>query len=177
MEKMTIRELTRDEIEGVWTIDRREVVDHVYYLRDGQLVLNAEHYDMKGWPAGETELYTPILSDCFNHGGTFYGMFQDATLIAAAVLESKFIGKNKDQLQLKFLHVGWGQRKTGLGRTLFEMAVEKARSLGAGRLYISATPSQNTVDFYLHLGCEVTKELDEELFELEPDDIHLEYQL
>ena len=60
---------------------------------------------------------------------------------------------------------------------LFEKAVERARQLGAKQLYISATPSENTVNFYRNLGCKVTSEIDPELFELEPEDIHLEYTL
>jgi N-acetylglutamate synthase-like GNAT family acetyltransferase len=33
----------------------------------------------------------------------------------------------------------------GLGSALFEKAVARARELGARRLYISSTPSENTV--------------------------------
>lgn len=174
---MMIRELARDEIESVWDIDRREITENVYYLREGTLVLEAEYYDMSGWPPGEPELYTPILYDCFDRGGTFYSAFEGSKMVGAVVLESKFIGQDRDQLQLKFLHVSNGYRKKGLGRTLFEKAVERARELGARRLYISATPSENTVNFYLHLGCEVTREVDQKLFDLEPEDIHLEYEI
>ena len=110
-------------------------------------------------------------------GGTFCGAFENSKLIGVVVLESKFIGRNGDQLQLKFLHVSRSYRKRGLGSILFEKAVEKAREMNAKRLYISATPSENTVDFYMHLGCVVTKEVDQELFELEPEDIHLEYRV
>jgi hypothetical protein len=49
--------------------------------------------------------------------------------------------------------------------------------MGARRLYISATPSENTVGFYTHLGCVITREVDPALFELEPEDIHLEYAI
>jgi len=56
-------------------------------------------------------------------------------------------------------------------------AAAKAKELGAKRLYISATPSENTVNFYRYLGCVVTGEIDQELFDLEPDDIHLEYTI
>ncbi len=171
------RKLARDEIETVWEIDRSEVIENVYYLRDGALVLEPEYYDMKGWPPGEAALSTPLLCDCFDRGETFYGAFNDAEMAGAVVLESRFIGEAKDRLQLKFLHVGSGHRKRGLGKTLFERAVERAKALGARSLYISATPSENTVNFYLHLGCEVTGEVDRELFELEPEDIHLEYRI
>jgi len=174
---MIIQELTRKQVEQIWSIDRREVIDHVYYLQDGKLVLKPEHYDMQGWPPGEPEKYTPILYDCFDRGGTFYGAFEDSRLVGVAVLESRFIGQHKDQLQLTFLHVSHSHRKTGLGRRLFEHAAEKARRMHARKLYISATPSENTVNFYLHLGCVVTREVDPQLFALEPEDIHLEYAL
>jgi predicted N-acetyltransferase YhbS len=87
------------------------------------------------------------------------------------------MGQDRDQLQLVFLHVSHDYRKRGLGRRLFEQAVERARELMAEWLYISATPSQNTVDFYLHLGCEVAEEVDEALYALEPEDIHMVYRI
>lgn len=174
---MRIRKLNRQEIQNVWSIDRSEVVENVYYHNNGQLILKPEHYDMKGWPPGEPEHYGPILLDCYDHGGTFYGAFDGYTLVGAAILESRFIGREGDQLQLKFLHVSKSHRQTGLGRMLFQKAVSRARELGARRLYISSTPCENTMQFYLRLGCRVTEDVDDELFELEPDDIHLEFDI
>ena len=175
---MIIRALQRDEIPLIWKIDRREVIENVYYLRDGKLVLEPEHYDMTGWPPDETEHYTPILIDCFDRGGFFWGAFDDdGRIIGISVLESKFIGSNHDTLQLKFLHVSHGVRKQGLGTKLFHLAAEKAKSLGARKLYISATPSKNTINYYMRLGCIPATEIDPELFALEPEDIHLEYRI
>jgi predicted N-acetyltransferase YhbS len=115
--------------------------------------------------------------DCFERGGHFWGAFDGETLIGVAVLESKFIGSKKDTLQLKFLHASSGYRKQGLGRKLFFVAAEQAKSMGAGKMYISSTPSENTVHFYFHLGCQLAEEVDPELFAFEPEDIHLEYRL
>jgi predicted N-acetyltransferase YhbS len=172
-----IRELERREIRDVWSIDRAEVIERIYYRDGNQLVLKPEHYDMKGWPPGEPELYGPILLDCFDRGGSFYGAFRGEKLVGAAVLESRFIGREKDQLQLKFLHVSRRHRRAGLGCTLFGKAVEKARTLGARRLYVSSTPSENTVRFYLRRGCRVTDDVNPALFGLEPEDIHLEFKI
>lgn len=172
---MNIRFLERDEIPLIWQIDRREIIQNIYYLHNGELVLVPEHYDMQGWPPGEEEHYTPILLDCFDSGGTFWGAFDGEKLVGAAILESKFIGSNRDTLQLKFLHVSRGQRKQGLGTKLFHLAVEYARSCGAKKLYISATPSENTINYYRKSGCVPATEIDPELFALEPEDIHLEY--
>jgi predicted N-acetyltransferase YhbS len=168
------RELLREEIEQVWNIDRSEVIENIYHFENGTLVLRPQHYDVPGWPPGEAEKYTPILLDCLDRGGWFYGAFDQAKLIGIVVLESKRIGQHKDQLQLKFLHVSSSYRNRGLGTHLFELARAAAFERGARRLYISATPSMNTVNFYLRLGCTVTAEPDPELVELEPEDIHLE---
>ncbi len=175
MTEPLIRELTRSEVEDVWRIDRSEAVDGVYYLEEGALVLKPEHHDVRGWPPSDIETYTPILIDCFERGGTFHGAFEGGEMIGVAVLESRFIGRGSDRLQLKFLHVSRASRSRGLGRTLFERSAAKAKDMGARMLYISSTPSENTVRFYLNLGCRVAEEVDPDLFELEPEDIHFEY--
>ena len=97
--------------------------------------------------------------------------------MGAAILERKFIGSQQDTLQLKFLHVSRAYRKQRIASTLFKLAVEKAKELGAKKLYISATPSEHTVNYYMRLGCAIATELDLELFALEPEDIHLEYEI
>ena len=174
---MNIRLLQGDEIPLIWQIDRRETVKNIYVLQDGKLVLKSDYFDIQSWRPGEAELYTPILLDCYDRGGTFWGAFENDQLVGVAILESKFTRSKQDTLQLKFLHVSRDFRKQGLGLTLFNMAVEKAKALGAKKLYISATPSENTINYYVRLGCVPTTEIDPELFALEPEDIHLEYMI
>ncbi|HET9587709.1 MAG TPA: GNAT family N-acetyltransferase [Anaerolineales bacterium] len=174
---INIRFLQREEIPLVWQIDRREIVENIYYLQNGKLVLKPDYFDIQGWPPGGPEQYTPILLDCYDRGGTFWGAFENDALVGVAILESKFIGAQQDTLQLKFLHVSREYRRQRLGMTLFNMAVKRARTLGAKRLYISATPSENTVNYYLRLGCVLASEIDPGLFALEPEDIHLEYAI
>ena len=174
---MNIRLLQREEIPLLWQIDRRELVENIYYLEDGKFLLKPDYFDIQGWPPGEAELYTPRLLDCYDRGGTFWGVFEKDLLVGAAILESKFIGSQHDTLQLKFLHVSHDYRKRGIASTLFNLAVEKAKELEAKKLYISATPSEHTINYYMRLGCVLAKEVDPELFALEPEDIHLEYEL
>ena len=174
---MKIRLLSRAEIPYIWQIDRSEIIDSIYHLRDGKLVLEHKHQDMHGWPSGDPDHYKPFLMDCFDRGGYFWGAFEGELLVGTVVLENRFIGRAKDTLQIKFLHVGRASRNLGLGKKLFMLAAEKAVELGAKKMYVSATPSVNTVNFYMRLGCILATEIDQELFELEPEDIHLEYGL
>jgi len=171
---MLDRLLTREEIPLVWTIDRSEVIERVYRLEDGHLVLRPDYFDVRDWPPGEPEALTPLLYECLDRGGVFYAVFDLARLVGVVVVDAKFLGPNRDLLQLKFLHVSRDYRGKGLGARLFGKARQIARERGARGLYVSATPSQNTIDFYRRLGCTVTPVPDPELFALEPEDIHLE---
>lgn len=174
---MNIRFLQRDEIPLIWQIDRREIIENTYSLQNNKLVLKPDYFNMQGWPPGEAEHNTPLLLDCYDRGGMFWGVFENEQLVGVAILESDFIGSKRDTLQLKFLHVSRDYRRCGLGSTLFKMAVEEAKARGAKKLYISATPSENTINYYSRLGCVPATEIDDELFALEPEDIHLEYMI
>jgi predicted N-acetyltransferase YhbS len=88
---ITGRDLLREEIERVWNIDRSEVIDNVYHLENGALVLKPQHIDVRGWPPGEAEKYTPILLDCFDRGGWFHGLFDQAELVGAVVVDNRRI--------------------------------------------------------------------------------------
>lgn len=171
------RMLTRSEVIRVREIDRREVIEAVYYVVDGELVLRPEHYDMQGWPPGEMEKSIAWLLEMFDRGAWFRGVFDGERMVAVAALDNKFIGAPPDMLQLAFLHVSRDYRGRGLGRDLFHAAAAEARSRGARRMYVSATPSEHTINFYLALGCTLSPAPDPALFAIEPDDLHLEYAL
>ncbi|HUE99458.1 MAG TPA: hypothetical protein VMN99_09400 [Anaerolineales bacterium] len=47
---MNIRLFQRDEIPLIWQIDRREIVENIYSLQEGGLVLKTDYFDIQGWP-------------------------------------------------------------------------------------------------------------------------------
>ena len=172
-----MRPLTRDEVELIWTIDRSEVHHYTYELREGQLVRVPNYFEVPGWRSDAAAKETPGLLDCFDRGGTFVGVFDAEALIGMSVLESARVGRGRDQMQLAYLYVSRTYRGRGVGMRLFEAAVSFARDAGAKALYVSAAPTENTVDFYLNRGCVLAPEPDPALLAAEPDDIHLVYPL
>ena len=88
---------------------------------------------------------------------------------------SRWAGRRSNQLA--YLYVSRAYRGRGVGVQLFDAAVSFAREAGANGLYVSATPTENTVDFYLNRGCVLAPEPDPRLLAAEPDDIHLLYPL
>lgn len=172
-----MRLLTRDEVELIWTIDRSEVHHYTYELRESKLVRVPNYFEVPGWRPDAAAKETPVLLDRFDRGGTFVGVFNAEALIGISVLESARVGRGRDQMQLAYLYVSRTYRGRGVGMQLFEAAVSLAREAGAKALYISAAPTENTVDFYLNRGCVLAPEPDPALLAAEPDDIHLVYLL
>lgn len=176
---MEYRELKKDELPRLREVDRSEVIDKIYYYREGELVLKDEHYDVSYdyWVKHSENDILPRLKGIYDSGGKFFGAFDGPKMVGLAGLENEFIGKKRDQLNMVILHVGNAHRKKGVGEHLMNLVIDKAREMGAKKLYVSATPSENTVHFYLNRGCKVTNDVDKKLFELEPDDIHMELEL
>jgi predicted N-acetyltransferase YhbS len=75
--------------------------------------------------------------------------------------------------QLAFLHVSEASRATGIGRRLSDELDLIARDGGHTGIVVSATPSENTVRFYINRGYELMAQALPELYELEPEDVHM----
>ena len=174
---MKFRSIERNELEKIRNMDRGEQVEQIYHYKNSKLILVDENYEIYGWDPDNLKNIISNLYRLYDRNGTFIGAFGNKNMVGIVALELNFIGKDNDTLQLDFLHVDRKYRKKGIGKSLLEMAAKRAKYLGAKKLYISATPSKNTIQFYLHNGCRLTEDLNKELYELEPDDIHLELDL
>jgi GNAT superfamily N-acetyltransferase len=166
------RALLRDEIPAIWGIDRRERIERIFVSSPAGLSLKDVSFDVAGWAAGRPAEQTPLFEASFDAGAWIDGAFEGGRLVGIAVLENEFFGVG-GTLQLSFLHVSAEIRGKDVGKELFERARAEAKLRGATRMYVSATPTENTVRFYLARGCEVLAEPDARLFALEPEDIHL----
>ncbi|MDL2187724.1 GNAT family N-acetyltransferase [Pseudomonas sp. ChxA] len=168
------RALTESDIPLLASIDRTEVIHHCYRVEAGELALYADHHDMRGWPEGEAQQDAVASLACLKRGGWLWGVFDGPALVAAVVVDSHTLhNQGMSMRQLKFLHVSLEARGLGLGGRLFALACEQGRRVGVDALYVSATESQNTVDFYLRQGCCLLREPDPQLYAREPHDIHL----
>ncbi len=173
---MEYRVLQKNEIKRIREIDRREIIQKVYKYEKGKLTEKSDFFEVgnEWWIEHEVEKkFIPRLEKLYDRGGTIVGVFDGDKTVGMAALNSEFIGEDKDTLDLDILFVSHDYRNKGIGHRLMEIMKEKARELGAEKIYISATPSGNTVKFYRNLGCRIAEEADEGLFEMEPEDIHM----
>ncbi|KNF09077.1 acetyltransferase, GNAT family [Gottschalkia purinilytica] len=174
---MEYRLLKRSELSLLSEIDRKEIVSEVYYFRNNKLELVNEFYNIEGWDLKELHDYINRLQDIYDRNGSIYGAFDGERIVGLGALESKLIGRNNDQLKLDMLYISSDYRKRGIGKNLVNLLSKKAKEVGAKSLYISATPFKNTIDFYFAIGAKVTNEINKELYELEPYDIHMILEL
>lgn len=171
---MEYRELVLSEIDAIRGIDRSEVVDSIYRLQGGSLVEVPVNFEMKGFKPDELDAIIGRQKRLLANGGWVFGAFDEGKLVGVASLENRFRGNLHRYCKMDILFVSREYRRRGIASALLEKCVDTAGWIGAGRLYISATESRNTVDFYLHRGARLTEEPDPVLVGMEPDDIHLE---
>ena len=172
-----IRALEAVEIERAEEIDRTETIDYVYRIRGGELALELHFKRVGGFPPGELGASKQRMRACLSRGGAGWGAFDEGHLVGIAVLDGRPLGSDVDALDLYFLHVSDAHRGRGIGRALVRLASARAKELGARRLYVSATPSQNTVNFYQGAGFTLASSVDPELYRREPEDIHMDLDL
>jgi GNAT superfamily N-acetyltransferase len=170
-----VRRLAQTELWRVVEIDRRERIDVRYDQHGSQLVARHGDWSASAWdPAGHGEHSVEAMVDTLEHdvdnGGIALGAFARGRLVGIGVVEPHL---RPGIAQLAFLHVTAPLRATGIGSRLSEQLELIARAAGDSDMVVSATPSENTVRFYLGRGFRPMAEPLAELFELEPDDVHM----
>jgi ribosomal protein S18 acetylase RimI-like enzyme len=104
-----------------------------------------------------------------------FGAYDNKKMIGFSVFLNNKFGSKNNYIRLKFLHISFEYRHKGIGKTLFELCVEKAKNKGIEKIYISAANSEASQIFYLGIGCKDAMEINKIAAENEPYDRQMEY--
>lgn len=170
---MEIRIMSLAEVDRVAEIDRSEHITHKYVYQSGELKLIPHEINVPRWQGDWLKENIEDWSAHVAAGSTMLGAFVDDVFAGFAIVGHNFIGEHHDQIQLVVLHVSRPYRRQGIAAKLVEIASQMAKERGAAYLYISASETEGTVNFYLKQGCFLAPKVDPELYALEPNDIHL----
>ncbi|MFO7881488.1 MAG: GNAT family N-acetyltransferase [Kosmotogaceae bacterium] len=168
--KIHYREVSREEISKLKELDRTEYIDYIYKYDNGSLVKRPLNMTIPKWNSSKEEEFIENLTKRLDGGGKAFGAFDKEKMVGVSVLGDKTWG---NIAHLSFLHVSSEYRKQGIGRRLIELVENEAVHRGYSRLYVSATESVSTVNFYMNYGFKLAKKVIKELYEEEPNDIHL----
>lgn len=172
---MILRSLQSSEIDLIWQqISRHELITQMYIQNQQHLELVDCFFDVQHWDSYHLENDPPKLKQLYEQGALFIGAFDAAEkLVGVSVVSNQIIADYPHAKLLHYFYVDADQQGKGIGAKLMQAAKESAKQLGANQLYISATPSRRTVDFYIKHDAQPLSAPDQQLWQLEPEDIHL----
>lgn len=173
------RQLGSDELARVGEIDRTERIEVLYVQHGRRLETRLGDWSAPPWfTEGESEHSVAYqVAECERYvreGGAALGAFAGDRLVGIGLVKPHV---RPGISQLAYLHVSDGHRGRGIGGRLSDELERIAIEAGAISMVVSATPSVNTVRFYLGRGFEPMAEPLPELYELEPDDLHMQKRL
>lgn len=177
--EIAYRRLVAKDLARLGEIDRTERIEALYVQHGSRLEERAGDFSARAWFSdGEGEhSVAQQRAECEAYlaaGGLALGAFAEGRLVGIGIVKPQI---RPGIAQLAFLHVSDGYRAAGIGRHLSDELERLAREHGAETMVVSATPSLNTVRFYLGRGFAPMSEPLPELYELEPDDVHLHKRL
>ena len=179
MDKILFKEITVEDIKDdlLDNFNRYQEIKRCYRHENRNWVLKDNAY-VENWNKNKKDNKTIKFSNILNNNlGYIFGAFDKNVLIGYAVLFNKAFGSNGQYIQLFSLQVSFGYRNKGIGKKLFNLCIEKTKNIGVKKIYISANSSEETIKFYLSIGCIDAMEINKEQAEEEPFDRQMEYEI
>lgn len=166
---IVIRELPLEELNQAVQIDVSESGNIVYGFVDGDLQIISDNWQRSARDALKWERNLEMWVNVLKLD-IILGAFDEQNLVGLASLRYRL---TENQAQLVSLHIDKDYRRQGIATQLTREIIRLAEESGAREIYVSATPSKSAVEFYRHLGFQPTQQVNKEMFELEPEDIHM----
>jgi ribosomal protein S18 acetylase RimI-like enzyme len=173
---MRVRRLRAEDVSLVAAIDRTEHVDVEYRVVDGELqqvpaaITEVPAWDPTGSGPFSVASKIEFCRTAVEGGGVLLGAFDSERTAGLAIVDPSF---EPGLAWLAFLHVSRPYRRRGAAQSLWDAAVHLSVESGAESIYVSATPTESAVGFYLRQGCHLARPVHPDLFAAEPEDIHL----
>lgn len=173
-DQIAYRRLVAADLGQIGEIDRTERIEALYVQQGADLVRREGDWSSPPWREGMGEhSVAHQRAQCEGYlaaGALGLSAFEGERLVGIGLVRPHV---RPGIAQLAFLHVSDGYRRRGVGSHLTAELERLAREQGDESMVVSATPSENTVRFYLGRGFEPVADPLPELLELEPEDVHM----
>lgn len=172
--EVVYRTLEMNECNRIREIDVSQYIGRAWRNIDGCRKLVDINYQDTDFPNG-FENHLTSLMDTIRSGGIVLGAFFKERLVGFCSVDNGFFGENYRYVLLDQLFISNELRGKGIGKKLFLMAAKAAKNKGAEKFYICAGSAEETIAFYFAVGCEETKEINQELYQRDIRDYQLEF--
>ena len=131
---------------------------------------------LREWDAEKRVWIPQYLCQQIERGGAVVAAYEAYELIGFCSIDGYLLGNTAKYANLTMLFVDDRWKRKGIGRKLFFEICSHAKRMQANKLFISAIPSIETLDFYFNIGCKDTTEIIPEFVDTEHDR-YLEFSL
>jgi GNAT superfamily N-acetyltransferase len=169
-----LRPIATNELARVEEIDVSESGHAIYSVVAGRLALKEETWQRPHRSADQWQPYIEQWKAMVEGRGAAIGALAGRRLVGIAVVRYRL---TESMAQLAALFVDSAHRREGIATALMADVIRLARAAGAHVLYVSATPSESAVGFYISQGFALAALVNKDLYDREPDDIHMVRQV
>ena len=165
---MRIEKVSRDMFPEI-NLDhykREQKVTRIYVKKDDTYELEEQPGVMDWSIDKKREVARDLMSDDY----ISYLALEEDRIVGFVSLVKELAG---ERMILDMMQVDADFRGQGIGRILWDKAVEEVRLNGAKELYISACPSEETIHFYKAMGAEITNSPIRSIADEEPYDLQM----
>ncbi len=165
-----MRQMTPDEVDRIAEIDVSETGDVVYKWIDGKAVATPERWAR---PASYGDRWRELARwtrERVLAGGVAFGAFAGDRLVGFIALQYRLA---EDVALLAALWVSRELRRQGVAAALTRQVVRAAEESGATAIYVSGAPTESAQGFYRSQGFRPTPFVHMEMYQREPEDIHM----
>lgn len=171
------RALQIDDCAKIKEMNPAQYIERAWREVDGKRQLVPIHYQDNDWPNGYEHHFTHLKETILNDGYAVGAFDETNKLIGFGTLNNGFFGEKYNYVLLDQLFISLEHRNKGIGRKLFANLSNEASKWHADKIYICAGSAEETVAFYLAIGCTEAVEMNQVLYESDPRDLQLEYSL
>jgi len=169
---MTIEVVTKENFneKSLDYFNRTQYVNRVYKKSESGYQIVENKFVMDWSLEKKREVARDMLSD--DHI-SYIAKVQDRIL----GFVSAFRELTEGYMVVDLVQVDMYERRHGLGRKLFDILLAESKRANARGLYISACPSEETISYYLAMGCSITYNPIPKFANAEPNDVQMVYIL
>ncbi len=172
VKELTVNDITPDMLLG---FNHHQTITKKWIYCNSKWELQ-ETYDLREWQKEKRIWITEYLCQQIERGGSVVAAFDSNNLVGFCCVDGCLAGITAMYANLTMLFVDDKWKRRGIGKKLFHNICMCAVKMGADKLFISAIPSFETVEFYFNMGCIDTKEIITEYIDTDQDR-YLEYLL
>jgi GNAT superfamily N-acetyltransferase len=175
--KISYRQMMLEDCGKMFEIDASQYIGRAWRDVGGSRQLVTIDYHDSTWPNGEENHYKKLIDTVHTSGDAFGAYDEDNRLLGFGTVNRMGFGQHHAYALLDQLFITSELRGKGIGKQLFLLCADRARSWACDKLYICAGSAEETIGFYEALGCVDAEEVNQTFYDSDPRDLQLEYRL